>query len=203
MTSEHIRALASILRGSVGSAKELPGGWAQQVPLLPEDSADIIAALEAYARVIEKYEKVRGDRTTLLDLPVLPTNRDAAGGTDMIVDAFSTERKAISNLEELTAFVQRWTPIWKLFCPFQPDLTVRPVPLVNEKVLEWFKIFGAEGYRGEFDRVDANQISAMDILCPPLTLPAFDLAEQFGVGSDLGFVRLFLDPYPEYEGELR
>jgi hypothetical protein len=142
--------------------------------------------------------------STLLDLPVLPRDRDSAVVTNVIMGAYVTERKAVTTLTELTLFVGRWKPIWELACPLKPDMRTGPVPTVTEAVLGHFLEMINPKYQlhGE---VTPDQQSAMNILLPPAALQAFILCRKYlcDGDADIGFVRLFLDPYPEHEAEMR
>lgn len=140
---------------------------------------------------------------TLLDLPVHPLDRDAAGYTDIIEETYTTERPGIITLADLTAFINRWRAIWELVCPYHPDLKTGHVPVANETVVALLPIMGDKDFAGPFDGDNPDHVATINLLLPPAFLHAHVVASEYGVSSDLALVRLFLDPYPELDGELR
>jgi hypothetical protein len=153
-------------------------------------------------------------RTSLLDLPVLPIDRDAAVGTGRITTSFVHERKSITDAKSLKAFIERWKPIWLLQAGPYPETTENnyvnefrgPVPeaavmLVNhdydaDKLLESLKAEQPDTESDHFDMMCA-------LALPAPALAAFLLSKEYMVGDDIIFVRLFLDTYPEFADEGR
>lgn len=142
----------------------------------------------------------------LLDLPVLPEHRDDAATTDIVQEAYLKERDAIQTTDDLLNFVRRWRNVWLLRCPRDeaadlPEEVQRLVSLDfdQEKVLGWLKEAKADSLPFE----DIHVRIMAHIAVPVPLLDAFQLAKHYGVGTDLGLVRLFLDGYPEHENKLR
>jgi hypothetical protein len=144
---------------------------------------------------------------TLLDLPVLPEDRDEACETHVILDAYTSECKAIKTVDDLTNFVNRWSNMWRLTNEhFHPVTSSIENDIVNlnfdkEKVLGFVIRVGERDDNLDFD--DVNVSIACTIVAPVQSIMAFLLAKKFGVDTDLGFVRLYLDPYPELIDKLR
>ncbi|MFA6234400.1 MAG: hypothetical protein WC824_09510 [Bacteroidota bacterium] len=136
--------------------------------------------------------------TTLLDLPVLPPDRDTACATSFIQDVYICERGSLTNAEELQGFIQRWKPLFLL----EPDPSCQ-VPLENPErifeIMQKLKTKSDEDLDFESDEVK----EAMNVMMPPALMKAFFLARHFLVGHDIAMVRLYLDPHPELLEELR
>lgn len=138
---------------------------------------------------------------TLLDLPVVPSCRDRAVTTKVVSDSYTHERQQVKTILDLHGFVERWQSIWELVCPVRSDIVTGPVPVVTEAV---FRIFidldkGMDG----MDPQDPDVQTAMNIMLPPAALHAITLSSHYGCETDIGFVRLYLDPYSEHENALR
>jgi len=142
----------------------------------------------------------------LLDLPVLPGHRDGAAATDIVHETYFQELKAIENPEALLDFIRRWRNLW-LLCP--PEETKELAPEVRsllaldfdpERVFEWLQ----KKDRDDIPYTTDVHVRIMAHLAlPHPLLDAFELAKHYEVGTDLGLVRLFLDPFPEHEDKLR
>ena len=158
-------------------------------------------------------------RTNLLDLPVLPFDRDGAAATDRIVETFTAERKQISEPSQIQTFVNRWKAIWLLSSGTAfPDAAENTLvymcrqPLAKEiidlvegrydadKVFEYLSTLDTIK---EIDPNNHNLSLTCSMVLPEPALSATFMAHNYGVGNDLGFVRLFLDTYPELENEGR
>lgn len=144
---------------------------------------------------------------TLLDLPVLPEDRDEACETHVILDAFMDECRAVKTVDDLTNFINRWSSMWLLnnsmVHPITSDIERKIVTLDfdKEKVLNLLiRILARED---DFDFTDDAVGIACTIAVPVQSVVALMLAKKFGVDTDLGFVRLYLDPYPELIDKLR
>jgi hypothetical protein len=142
----------------------------------------------------------------LLDLPVLPEYRDTC--EDVVKEAYLAEREAIQTVEELVAFVRKWRNVWLLKSPILEEEELRPelqdllaLDFDAEKVLYWLKR-KAEEVPFPYE-TDVNVRIMAHIAIPIALLNASSLARHYGVGTDLGLVRLYLDPYPEHENKLR
>ncbi len=141
---------------------------------------------------------------SILDLPVLPNDRDEAVATSVILDTFINERDLVSNADELVTFVSRWKNIWLL-----RDESIRSKEENDISELKFdsnsiFDIF-VRIIHGE-DNFDFNQSNirvAATIAAPPASINALLLSKKFKCDSDIGFVRLYLDPYKELEDKLR
>ena len=135
---------------------------------------------------------------TLLDLPVLPPDRDTACGTSIIQETYLQERDAIKTVEELEAHLKRWENLFLL----EPEPEVE-FPLKDlEKTLALL-LQCRENVETElnFDTIEAKEVAC--IMIPAALMRAFLLAQHYIVGHDLAMVRLYLDPYPELIDELR
>ena len=140
----------------------------------------------------------------LLDLPVLPKLRDSFG--DEIQTAYLAERDAVQSAEELVAFVRRWRNVWLLRCPLDEERELPP-ELQDLLALD----FDAEAVFNGLKKKDTTDLPFEDlavrimahIAIPVTLLDAYTLADHYGVGTDLGMVRLYLDGYPEHENALR
>lgn len=139
----------------------------------------------------------------LLSLPVLPPYRDDGG--DIITDAYLAELNEVKTTDELEAFVNRWRNLWLLRHPADTaPLLPAEESLVNltfdrQAVLDFL------GRRKDdsLDFEDPNVEVMCNLVLPFNMLTAFRLSHHYGVGTDLGMVRCFLDPYTELENELR
>ena len=150
---------------------------------------------------------------TLLDLPVKPKDRDAAGGTDIIRNKYVSSRKGCKTVIGLKRHVTKWRNMWLLSAVSDAARALSAQWLVDaqpdwEKVLYFLRL--PKDRQVEELKLADNDTpltlvarAALDIFLPPASLHAELLAQHFIVGSDLGFVRLYLDPYPELENELR
>ena len=139
---------------------------------------------------------------TLLDLPVLPKDRDNACGTCTILETYIKERDSINNSDELVEFVKRWKNIWLL----RKERTSEENDLSESKfdaVSVFELLIRMRNKEDGFDYDQYNTRIAANIAVPPSSLDAFLFSKQFEVGSDLGFIRLYLDTYPEHEKDLR
>jgi hypothetical protein len=144
----------------------------------------------------------------LLDLPILLHDRDQACGSSEILDSFLSELDAAKTVEKLKAFLAKWQNMWLLSHPLDDslnDLEPEEQKLLtgnfdHDIILSWLQ-------RKEEDKLpydeDENVRIMAHISMPTPTLWAFMLAKHYGVGVDLGFVRYFLDPYPELEHACR
>lgn len=140
---------------------------------------------------------------TLLDLPVLPLDRDSAGYTEIVSETYVAERMSIFTLEDLTAFVTRWKAAWELVCPLKPELKSGPMPVASDEILRLLFIMSAKDFAGPIDPQNLDHVMTMNLILPPAFILPHQLAVTYGVSTDLSFVRAFLDPYPELEEELR
>lgn len=142
---------------------------------------------------------------TLLDLPVLPHNRDDACGTDIIEETYIAERDKVSSEGELWAHIKRWRNVWLLECP------IRPRKLLPEEIkLLWLDFDSTEVFKWlhkkkENDLPFDNETVKimMHIAIPFPLLDASLFARHYGVGCDLAMVRMYLDPFKEFENYLR
>lgn len=144
---------------------------------------------------------VSNKKVCLLDLPVLPKDRDWAGGTEVIIDTFIEERNSIKNVDDLLAFVEKWNNIWLL----NDEITQEEYDIVDG-AFDPYLIFDCVMKilrKEEIKDVDSNVRIAMNICIPHSAMRAMLLAKKYGVGTDLGFVRLYLDPYPEHMDAMR
>jgi len=151
----------------------------------------------------------RWKRTNLLDLPVLPYARDGAAATNRVIATFVKERTTLTSPMQLRAFVRRWQAIWLLQAgPGYPpgsaaDETRRPLDSYTRTLLEGRydakRVFRFVNHKQgeELSETDSRDFRiACCIAMPGPTLPAFFMADKYGVGSDLAMVRLYLDTYP-------
>lgn len=144
-------------------------------------------------------------KVTLLDLPVVPPQRDLAAIADLVKTAYLSENKGIQTAEAWTKFIERWTNLWLL--PNKPGL---PAVLRGDYDMEEALAILQRLYAKDDSVVPAGgeepsieYLAAVDIVLPEALLRAEMLAHHYGVGTDLALVRLYLDPYPEHENELR
>jgi hypothetical protein len=138
---------------------------------------------------------------SLLDLPVLPESRDS-GDTDNIVSTYLHGLKKVSSPEELKEFVSYWKNIYLL--KDDSELIAAEIALVelDFDAVVIFPLFSLKGDEGlDFDAFN-NQVMA-NIAAPKALIKASLLAHKYGVGHDLAMVRLYLDPFPEFNDKLR
>lgn len=142
----------------------------------------------------------------LLDLPIRLEDRDAACETEEIGSAYINELKLVSSAEDLTKFVERWRNIFLLQRgPEDTDpLSEEEGAIVTGK-FDAAAVAALLPRKGEndLDFTDTN-VKIMAMIAAPITLlMAVLFAKHYGVGTDLGLVRLYLDPFPELENEMR
>lgn len=150
-------------------------------------------------------------RTCLTDLPMALPQRDLAAVSDVILDTFVQERKACQNSHQLRNFVKKWRAMW-LLAPGSrmPNAQANSViqkarlpPTLEEKLLLTgsydgkyvLRVLASEDGAG----IDYNCKNARIAGCLAIPSPALHasmLASAYGVCSDLGFVRLYMDTYP-------
>ena len=142
----------------------------------------------------------------LLDLPVLPEDRDEAGATSIVQDAYIKESLAIATVEDLRAFTNRWANIWLLAGKQSQELRPEEKALASgEYVAEELL---AETFRCRCRIPDAKPDDnplwnslAMFLIMPEAMIKAFQLSTHYNVGHDLALVRLYLDPHDPPTGE--
>jgi hypothetical protein len=153
-------------------------------------------------------------RTNLLDLPVLPLDRDMACGTSRVSSTFVNDRKKVSSAETLKSFVDKWRPVWLL--------SAGPVPkssgnLLVDKCRAPLSEAAVKIVNADFDhervvtllnheKLPQDEVLACllgEIFIPGPMLFAFQLSNTYGVGHDLGLVRIYLDTYPDLIDEGR
>jgi hypothetical protein len=159
------------------------------------------------------------DRTSLLDLPVLPIDRDDACGTSRIIRTYVHERKLLTKSDQLDGFINRWKSVWLLSAGTYPErIPVKHIinscrePIDSEvynlfdgnydldKVFDYVK----NSTCPDNDNIDdINFLVSCQISIPWPFLKVSFLCRYFIVCTDIGFVRLFLDTYPEYINEGR
>lgn len=140
--------------------------------------------------------------TCLLDLPIKPICRD--GFSDSIQEQFVSERKALSRPEEIRPFVRKWHSIWRL--------QVGPLAHPSHRVLrraevddllslnfDAKKVFRILQDDTLFKLQDKSSYIMAHLAIPEPMLRAFELSQHYGVATNLGMVRLFLDTYPQHE----
>lgn len=140
----------------------------------------------------------------LLDLPVLPHDRDSAVSESVVHDSYLKEIEAVKTGADMTRHVERWRNLWLLRDEERPALTPGELRLVR---LE----FSPDAVAGHalrkkdagLDFEDPDVQVMMNVVAPISLVMASMLAQQYGVGSDLILVRMFLDPYPEHEDACR
>ena len=158
---------------------------------------------------------------SLLDLPVVPYHRDTAARTQVVQGAYLRERRALRNPNELRPFIRRWQNMW-LLRPGNVWRTAQLGSMLYDAAapLLWSERAMLEGH------FDAQKVLAYLLqqpnegplrcnpderdwqICGHLCIPgpmlhAFKVSSYFGVGHDLGLVRLYLDSYPEFIDRLR
>ncbi len=162
------------------------------------------------------------ERTSLLDVAPLVglRDRDRTAGSDSIHEAYLKDRDAVKSANELRRLIDKWRPMFLLSAgplrvrkgswadKAKRELSKEEVRLLQGRynaasVLRFMK--GYEGRSGKPlpKRLPEGLRIAMCVMLPPPMLTAFLLANHYGVGSDLGMIRLYLDTYPEHDGELR
>jgi hypothetical protein len=154
-------------------------------------------------------------RTTLLDLPVLPLDRDDACRTSRVLSTFVNDRKKVSSAETLKSFVDKWRSVWLLSAGPVPrssggvfiDKCRAPLSEVAIKIVcDDFdhELIATLINSKELLQEDDELISLVgDILIPTSMLFAFHLSKTYGVGHDLGLIRVYLDTYPSLIDEGR
>ncbi len=162
----------------------------------------------------------RWERTCLLDLPVLPHDRDSAAATDYVIKTFVAERSAIPGPAAIRPFVRRWRSAWLLQSGMSgpPGTWVHwahePLDPYDRRLLEGdfdakkiWAVLQSEGHgpesKGQVDLNSANTRIAAGLMIPVPLMLASQLAHDYGVGHDLGLVRLYLDTYPQHSNRLR
>jgi len=149
---------------------------------------------------------------TLLDLPILLEDRDSAASTDSIIDAYTTELLVVQEsrkLEVLRAFIERWRCAWLLKIPEGKNTPEgkNVLSLEEEEILGLAEIEPlVELLPRRMEKLDFNDKSVRKLahlLIPIPFLSATMVADKYNVGSDLALVRLYLDPYPEYQNACR
>jgi len=139
----------------------------------------------------------------LLDLPVLPYDRDSF--SDDIGETYSKDVSDIKSAQDLKNHIEKWRNLWLLRSPkfddidtwsqLQPDeLKLLNFDFDFNEVCSFLERKDEDGlpFENENVRIMAN------IVCPKSLLQATILADKYGVCTDLAMVRLYLDPYPEY-----
>ncbi|KKN65632.1 hypothetical protein LCGC14_0479480 [marine sediment metagenome] len=140
----------------------------------------------------------------LLDLPILLHDRDAACETDGIIDSYKQELDEVKTENELKAFILRWRNVWLLKEKGQElsegEIKILEMDFDSNEVLRFFEMDlekGNESFEPDFE--DINVKVMMSIAAPAPLLLATLISSKYGVGSDLGLVRLYLDPYSELD----
>lgn len=145
-------------------------------------------------------------KITLLDLPILPRDRDRAGRTSIILDTYIKERNEISSVSLLKAHIKRWENLFRLTNENFPNLDLTNIFNIKEEdyetILAHIKKLLLKQDKG-LDFEDELVGITMDIFIPPTLLQATIIAKKYEVGHDLIMVRLYLDPYPEFIHYLR
>ena len=150
-------------------------------------------------------------RTTLLDLPILPEDRDEAAQTDHVLGTFVKERGTLIHPSQLRSFVRKWSAIW-LLCA-GPHPASAPPGCVLARARSSLSKYTRMLLEGHYDakRVfrflnhkDSDPLVETDsrdfriagyLAMPPPMMLAWSLANSYGAGTDIGFVRLYLDTY--------
>jgi len=150
-------------------------------------------------------------RTRITDLPMRIPHRDTAAVHSTIIKTFVHERMDCKNCHQLRNFVKKWRAMWLL----SPGSKMKDAPK-NSIIQRARHPLGLEeralltgSYDGKYvlrclmskdgvgiDFKSKNARIAGHIAMPRPSLHAFELAEAYGVGSDLGFIRLYADTYP-------
>lgn len=141
---------------------------------------------------------------TLLDLPVLPVDRDFACGTNLVHEAYLKNRKAIASVSDLRVHLAKWRNLWLL--GLNREEVPEPVSLTDDQcelIVKWLSVPLAEQPALNRDPLPLEVRIWACVMAPGPLVRAFEVAHHYKVGSDLGLVRLYLDPYPELDDELR
>lgn len=143
----------------------------------------------------------KDNKYTLLDLPILPRDRDSACGSSIIEDTYLKELGEIQNIEQLKEFIVRWRNLWMLDNTKVSDEIEQLLGnnFDHQAVLEFLA-------RKKDDKLSFDDMSVRimtNLAVPHTLLQAFSIANYWGVGTDLAMVRLYLDPYPELDDCLR
>ena len=143
------------------------------------------------------------EKTCLLDLPVYPEDRDGACGTSDIVDTYLAERDAVKSGDELQSFVIRWRNLWLLSGNYD-KLSEEEKALIDDEI-DHDKVYSQLLRKKEDDLSfeDINVKIMSHIAMPIPFLQAHRVSQHYGVGSDLAMVRLYLDPFPQYDNAMR
>jgi hypothetical protein len=154
-------------------------------------------------------------RTNLLDLPVLPYDRDDACGTSRVSSTFVHDRKNVSSAETLKAFVSKWRSVWLLSAGPVPkssgnlfidkcraELSEPAVKIVNADFDHELIATVINNPDGSVHNSELLSILA-EISIPSPMLLAFHLSNEYDVDHDLGLVRIYLDTYPDLIDEGR
>lgn len=142
-------------------------------------------------------------QTCLLDLPVYPVDRDSCCASSLISDSYLKERDEIKSGEELQKFVSRWRNMWLLTGDYD-KLTEEEKRLIDND-MEHDSVY-AQLLRIKEDDHDFNDINVKimsHIAVPIPMLEAHRVSNHYGVGHDLGMVRLYLDPFSQYDDAMR
>jgi hypothetical protein len=139
---------------------------------------------------------------SILDLPVVPKDRDGACETDTISSTFLLERNSVDTVEKFIQFINRWKNLW-LIRNERTSQEEKDISELRFNVQPVFELFILAKDSKEIDLRSDDARITMNIVVPPAVLTAFIIAKHFGVGIDLAFVRLYLDPYPEFDNVLR
>jgi hypothetical protein len=142
-------------------------------------------------------------KTCLLDLPVYPEDRDMACATDTISDTYLAERDAIGSGEELRGFVSRWHNLWLLTDDY--DKLTKEEQCVIDNKMDYDRVY-SQLLRKSENGLDFNDINVKimtHIAMPIPFLQAHQVSKHYGVGSDLAMVRLYLDPFSQYNDAMR
>lgn len=149
--------------------------------------------------------------TNLLDLPVYPPDRDGACGSEFIQEAYLKERETLQRSTQLRPFVKRWRALFLLrFGPRMrgqdeaPSQANRDMLALVEGRFDAKRVINVivNAKTIPFNNDDHNHRIAANILIPPALYRAFEIREHFGVGHDLGMVRLYLDSWPQLDHTL-
>ena len=133
----------------------------------------------------------------LLDLPVLLHDRDMACGTSEITDSYVEELGKTEGTEALAIFIERWENVWMLAPAEGPE----ELSLEEEKLLELdFSLTRVLQLllRKKEDGLDSDDIEVRimaNLAAPVPFIRAALFSNYWGVGTDLGLIRMYLDPY--------
>jgi len=139
----------------------------------------------------------------LLDLPVIPFDRDRAAATNEIVESYLNELNQVQTEDALHAFIQKWRSVWllKSHLPDADNELMEDEVFLLEGKFDLAKVLRHLAQRKEdsHDFEDPNVRVMAHLAVPRALLQASIGSSKFDVGMDLILVRLFLDPYKEYE----